>query len=612
MPDATGAPVNLAALGRPANVTGFDTAASASASPFVPAPIVAADDADERRGRRRRGGRPRRSSVAKRRMPRIGAIACGDGFSLALISWGYDRGKLLYWGGGAPARVPSVPTAPISPTPVGRHGGGVTAAVTAAAKLPADRPRFIGEWAPSLRSVRFLLISASSDKAVALSESGSVHYWAHGASGAACRPRAVEPTVPAAVSALAAGATVALLLVPSYDLRQSKFVCAGEAFSVLLLLLLLLLLLFPSRPRPRPPDGALVPLGQITHPLSAGAASAQSSSGANIGLRQVGRANPTALAAARTLEALSVARGRGGASSRPTQCWIEDRAVLGGAAAALGELCPLRRPADCREWRQLANAGAVTPSSESAQPTSSPTLSAMRCLPAALLLSPRGCNAAAAFGRALSTAFPHVVDAPPSLHPWWAYPSLRNFTDGAAASSSPHMAAALAAIRRQPEKALLVQRATLDARSVGLTRTLRAHGVRLADLLPRVQPRLKVLVLLCSPVDRYANLELSRSSSCSSSSSASSSLHAARLRTIEACASQSPAVECAAGLSASNPLADGAYSLYIRELMRSPPPSQLRVFTEEAFLREPAVPSARPLASSRARCRGGRLAPPSN
>ena len=35
----------------------------------------------------------------------------------------------------------------------------------------------------------------------------------------------------------------------------------------------------------------------------------------------------------------------------------------------------------------------------------------MRCLPAALLLSPRGCNAAAAFGRALSTAFPHVVDA---------------------------------------------------------------------------------------------------------------------------------------------------------------------------------------------------------
>ena len=49
-----------------------------------------------------------------------------------------------------------------------------------------------------------------------------------------------------------------------------------------------------------------------------------------------------------------------------------------------------------------------------------------------------------------------------------------------------------------------------------------------------------------------------------------------------------PAVECAAGLSASNPLADGAYSLYIRELMRSLPPSQLRVFTEEAFLREPS------------------------
>ena len=118
---------------------------------------------------------------------------------------------------------------------------------------------------------------------------------------------------------------------------------------------------------------------------------------------------------------------------------------------------------------------------------------------------------------------------------------------------------------------------------------MRGHGVRLADVLPRVQPGLKVLVLLCPNVDRLARLEMASTSAAAAAQSPWAARQkqapAARprlaygehLRSFQACAAREPAAECASRLSASNPVADGAYALYLRELMRALPPRQLRV-----------------------------------
>ena len=65
-----------------------------------------------------------------------------------------------------------------------------------------------------------------------------------------------------------------------------------------------------------------------------------------------------------------------------------------------------------------------------------------------------------------------------------------------------------------PEASLLLQWDTLDASSVGLadggarTASLRAANVSLADLLPRVQPDLRVIVFVCDPARRQRAEEL--------------------------------------------------------------------------------------------------------
>ena len=205
--------------------------------------------------------------------------------------------------------------------------------------------------------------------------------------------------------------------------------------------------------------------------------------------------------------------------------------------------------------------------------------------------------------RALGVASAHIVLAPPTLHPWWAYPTMRNFTE----AGGVRMGSALREVAMRPQTATLLQHARLDARSAGLSRRMRAHGVRLADVLPRVQPGLRVLVLLCPNVDRLARLEAASEAPAAAAHphgaarqepTAARAARAARapravldygepLRSFEACAAQEPAAECASRLSASNPLADGAYALYLRELMRALPPRQLRVLAERRLLRSP-------------------------
>ena len=137
-----------------------------------------------------------------------------------------------------------------------------------------------------------------------------------------------------------------------------------------------------------------------------------------------------------------------------------------------------------------------------------------------------------------------------------------------------------------PSQRLLLQHAPLDAIAAGLGTSLRAAGVSLADLLPRVQPSLKVIMVVCDPVSRLRAL---------------SGSHAGRVRRLrrefDRCILRATAATtCAARLSASDgALVEGAYSLWVRELMRALPASQLRVLRGEDLRRNPTAAASEAL-----------------
>ena len=63
----------------------------------------------------------------------------------------------------------------------------------------------------------------------------------------------------------------------------------------------------------------------------------------------------------------------------------------------------------------------------------------MTCLPPVLLLGARGCGAAQ-LHRGLS-AHPLVAALPGLVHPWWAHPSLRNFSETASVRAAETISA---------------------------------------------------------------------------------------------------------------------------------------------------------------------------
>ena len=240
------------------------------------------------------------------------------------------------------------------------------------------------------------------------------------------------------------------------------------------------------------------------------------------GLGAVTGAGPSAVLSARTPCWGGVTDAPSDRPKRPGQRQIEPRQrtnapswAVGRAGAVLGtKACPLRRPLDCPEWPS-ASPQPAAPTDETQRPTDEtqrPTDEAQRpadeprrrCLPAALVLGARGCGAPA-FGQRL-LSHPDVARAPRGLAPWWTYPSLENFTE------HPGMRRAVAGVVAREDGArygarhgappapatalLLVQQSTLDARSAGWGRVLRAKGVELFDLLPRVQASLVKLPLM--------------------------------------------------------------------------------------------------------------------
>eukprot|EP00325_Prymnesiales_sp_UTEX-LB-985_P007583 CAMPEP_0174710720 /NCGR_PEP_ID=MMETSP1094-20130205/12253_1 /TAXON_ID=156173 /ORGANISM="Chrysochromulina brevifilum, Strain UTEX LB 985" /LENGTH=248 /DNA_ID=CAMNT_0015909553 /DNA_START=83 /DNA_END=829 /DNA_ORIENTATION=+ len=140
----------------------------------------------------------------------------------------------------------------------------------------------------------------------------------------------------------------------------------------------------------------------------------------------------------------------------------------------------------------------------------------------------------------------------------------------------------LNAAQRPKEPKLLLQRAPLDARSLGLLEksALRASQVSLADLLPRVQPDLRVLLYVCEPRRRLAKVW--RQVPHRQPTATLASQRAA----FERCASREPLSECAGRLH-SAPLAEGIYGVWLRALLRALPASQLRVLRAEDFQLDP-------------------------
>ena len=102
-------------------------------------------------------------------------------------------------------------------------------------------------------------------------------------------------------------------------------------------------------------------------------------------------------------------------------------------------------------------------------------------------------------------------------------------------------------------------------------------GVKLSDILPRVQPNLKVIVVVCEPIKRLKKTLSGRSAADIVSG----------VRSFERCATKASASSCASQASASDGIAEGAYSLWLRELMRALPSSQLRVVRGEDLRSQP-------------------------
>ena len=220
------------------------------------------------------------------------------------------------------------------------------------------------------------------------------------------------------------------------------------------------------------------------------------------GLGAVPGAGPSAVLSARTPCWGGVTDAPSDRPKRPGQRQHDPRQRT---KAPSFKACPLRRPLDCPEWPS-ASPQPAAPTDESQRPIDEPQRRAdeprRRCLPAALVLGARGCGAPA-FGQRL-LSHPDVARAPRGMAPWWTYPSLENFTEhpgmrravaGVVAREDGARHGALHGARHGALSApatalLLVQQSTLDARSAGWGRVLRAKGVELFDLLPRVQASL--------------------------------------------------------------------------------------------------------------------------
>jgi len=240
---------------------------------------------------------------------------------------------------------------------------------------------------------------------LALSEAGELYSWLHGRE----TPQRVDSVRSMGVTALAAGETVGLLLSPAYDMR-SRHARAGGV---------------PRAPRvPRLlAQPAPFPRAVLTR-------------GDNIGIRELLRARPDAMSAAR--DGLDPRYAR-------TPCW---------RPGARGARCPLARPADCAEWFSAPASGAAAAAGAAAA-------GALRCLPAVLLLGARGCGAsrlAALLGRhpdvtlagerAAGGAAEATAGAAAQVRPWWSHASLDAF-DAAVRGS-------LGAVEARPAHQLLI------------------------------------------------------------------------------------------------------------------------------------------------------------
>ena len=435
------------------------------------------------------------------------SVAAGDAFSLVLLSSGAARrggaGALLYWDHRAPG--------------------------ARAAALPSTSPSPIGAWHRSFRKARFLAVSACARHVLVLSEAGELYSWLHGRE----TPQRVDSVRGMAVTALAAGETVGLLLSPAYDLRSRHAYAAGVPRA-------------PRAPRllaePAPFPRAVVTRGD------------------NIGIHELLKARPDAMSAAH--DGLDPRYVR-------TPCW---------RPGARGARCPLARPADCAEWFPAPASGAAAAAA-----------GALRCLPAVLLLGARGCGVsrlAALLGRhpdvtvagqraagGAAAGGPAAVGRGAATHvrPWWSHASLDSF-DAAVRGS-------VGAVEARPSRQLLVQWSTLGRDSVGLGAALWDANVSLAELLPRVQPGLRIVLLLCDPLERLQALRPPPRPA-----------RLARQRlAYEACARRAPAAACVRDSDGGAPLLEGAYSLWVRELLRALPAEQIRVVLAEDLQRRPAV-----------------------
>ncbi|KAL1519809.1 hypothetical protein AB1Y20_023316 [Prymnesium parvum] len=397
-------------------------------------------------------------------------VAVGRLFSLALIGYGEQRGRLLYWG----ARP--------------RHRR---------ARVPGARPSLVHRWCSWLARERFVLISASGEDALALSDRGELWFWRHGAS----MPSRLEglhlQTEPLVAFAVRDG--VALALVPSFDMRRERATAPRLA---------------------RPP----APLARPVLTRSD-----------NIGVAQLWRAAPQAMGAATD----------GFNSSWRTPCWRPGSALAG---------CPLKRAADCAQWRP-----------EDKAPRLDRASARRACLPAALLLGARGCGGEEMAQQLAS--HPDVTLAR-AAEPWWQFKSLSTFLEGLRGET--------AEVDSRGATQLLLQRTLLDVVSTGAQ--LRRDGVTLADLLPRVQPQLRVLLLVCHPVGRLSRL----------SPAVSASRLRAQRKAFEACAREASALSCASQLHArASELLDGAYALSVREVLRALPTAQVRLIRYEDWRARP-------------------------
>ena len=143
-------------------------------------------------------------------------------------------------------------------------------------------------------------------------------------------------------------------------------------------------------------------------------------------------------------------------------------------------------------------------------------------------------------------------------------------------------------VRRLAEHSLLLQHAPLDAISAGLGTSMRAAGIRLGDVLHRLQPSLKVIVVVCDPAARVRSL---------TQGTGGGALLKHRDEFEKCTAHGTSASTCAARVSAADTvLIDGAYSLWMRELLRALPASQLRMLRAEDLRDQPANATAEALA----------------